>query len=166
MQRFQSHKIVEAGQITAVDVPSTPDPDAMVSITLRDTEHQVRVTSAKLARWYESARAGGHRHLVGGYLVRYPDGFESWSPAEAFEEGYKPVQPSSGKSAIKGYRELTATEIANMNAVKEHGAKVGDLVEAMSAVEELDQRWISIARTHLQQGFMALTRAIAKPDFF
>ena len=24
-----------------------------------------------------------------GYLVRYPDGYESWSPADAFEESYK-----------------------------------------------------------------------------
>lgn len=27
----------------------------------------------------------------GGYWVRYPDGFESWSPAAAFEEGYDAV---------------------------------------------------------------------------
>ena len=25
---------------------------------------------------------------VGGYYVRYEDGYESWSPAQAFEEGY------------------------------------------------------------------------------
>lgn len=25
---------------------------------------------------------------IGGYYVRYADGFESWSPAKAFEEGY------------------------------------------------------------------------------
>lgn len=28
--------------------------------------------------------------LVGGYLVFYADGYVSWSPAAAFEEGYKP----------------------------------------------------------------------------
>jgi hypothetical protein len=27
-------------------------------------------------------------------------------------------------------------------------------------------RWISIGKTHLQQGFMALTRGIAKPETF
>ncbi len=27
----------------------------------------------------------------GGYLVKYADGYLSWSPAEAFEEGYKKV---------------------------------------------------------------------------
>lgn len=25
---------------------------------------------------------------VGGYYVRYEDGYESWSPAKAFEDGY------------------------------------------------------------------------------
>jgi hypothetical protein len=29
-----------------------------------------------------------HAPQVGGYYVRYPDGYESWSPAKAFEEGY------------------------------------------------------------------------------
>jgi hypothetical protein len=29
-----------------------------------------------------------------------------------------------------------------------------------------DQRWLAIGATQLQQGFMALTRAIAKPEFF
>lgn len=29
---------------------------------------------------------------IGGYYVRYEDGFESWSPAKAFEEGYTKVE--------------------------------------------------------------------------
>lgn len=29
-----------------------------------------------------------HDPKVGGYYVRYADGYESWSPAAAFEEGY------------------------------------------------------------------------------
>ncbi|WP_423815292.1 DUF7681 family protein, partial [Pseudomonas viridiflava] len=27
-------------------------------------------------------------------------------------------------------------------------------------------RWIAIGKTHLQQGLMCLTRAVAKPEFF
>lgn len=26
-----------------------------------------------------------------GYRVRYPDGYESWSPAATFEEAYRPL---------------------------------------------------------------------------
>jgi hypothetical protein len=29
-----------------------------------------------------------HKPRVGGYYVRYADGYESFSPAQAFEEGY------------------------------------------------------------------------------
>jgi hypothetical protein len=73
---------------------------------------------------------------------------------------------------IKGYRELSQAEIDAMNEVKELGIAMGDLVENLSvargeiAPSSPDQRWVSIGKTHLQQGLMALTRAVAKPDFF
>lgn len=67
---------------------------------------------------------------------------------------------------IKGYRELTQEEIDNMNQVKELAAKVGGLIQAMENIDALDKRWLAIGKTDLQKGFMSLTRAIAKPDFF
>ena len=67
---------------------------------------------------------------------------------------------------IKGYRELNEVEIAAMNEVKLQGAAIGELVEKLRSNKELDQRWVSIGATELQQGLMALTRAIAKPTFF
>jgi hypothetical protein len=33
--------------------------------------------------------------LTSGYFVRYEDGYESWSPAEAFEKGYAFITPAS-----------------------------------------------------------------------
>jgi hypothetical protein len=69
---------------------------------------------------------------------------------------------------IKGYRELSAEEIARMNEIKALGGQLGALVQHLkiqgSAVA--DPRWVAIGETHLQQGLMALTRAVAKPDFF
>lgn len=32
-----------------------------------------------------------HKPKAGGYYVVYNDGYKSFSPAEAFEEGYKPI---------------------------------------------------------------------------
>ncbi len=32
-----------------------------------------------------------HHPAIGGYYVRYHDGYESWSPADAFEDGYTQV---------------------------------------------------------------------------
>ena len=87
---------------------------------------------------------------------------------------------------IKGYRDLTAEEIALMNEVKAKAAEVGTLVEKLrerlpafkmdgEPVQVGDQtligvteeafetdRWMTIGQDHLQQGFMALTRAVAR----
>lgn len=69
--------------------------------------------------------------------------------------------------AIKGYRELNESEIAAMNEIKMKGAELEQLILKMEESSlEADKRWISIGKTHLQQGLMALTRAIAKPTFF
>lgn len=67
---------------------------------------------------------------------------------------------------ISGYRELNEVEIAEMNKVKALGQQVGELIEGLQDDPLIDGRWLSIARTQLQQGFMALTRSIAKPTTF
>ena len=67
---------------------------------------------------------------------------------------------------ITGYRELTPEEIGMMNAVKALGIEIGIMIEKLNAEPGLDQRWVSIGKTDMQKGLMALTRAIAKPDFF
>lgn len=92
---------------------------------------------------------------------------------------------------IAGYRELSPEEIALMNEIKSKAAEVGELVErletglvggpaltpvtvpcgetgvlSVSAEEYEAHRWIEIGKGHLQQGFMALTRAVARPAGF
>lgn len=79
---------------------------------------------------------------------------------------------------IKGYRELNQDEIDLMNEVKELGPRMEAVVKKLrasgskggadgqGATPAADQRWVSIGETHLQQGLMALTRAVAKPGFF
>lgn len=67
---------------------------------------------------------------------------------------------------ITGYRELTQDEIDKMNAIKLKAEEVGRLVDDIQKCTGADPRWAAIARTHLQEGFMALTRSIAKPTSF
>jgi hypothetical protein len=67
---------------------------------------------------------------------------------------------------IKGYRDLTPEEIGLMNDLKVMAENVGTAVEILRRRDGLDQRWVSIGETHLQQGFMALVRAIAQPTTF
>ena len=153
MQNYQSHKIVEAGKIKAVEKSGESD----VACLVLEDDSTIQVGTHWLAK---------HEPEAGWYYVLYPDGYQSASPPDAFEDGYKLVQPSSGKSKIAGYRELTAEEIGNMNAIKEHGKRLGELVESMRKIKSLDQRWVSTGATDLQKGLMALTRAVARPEFF
>jgi len=75
---------------------------------------------------------------------------------------------------IKGYRELSQHEIDAMNKVKELANEIGAFIEELADEEvsttgfdvHVDPRWLAIAKTDLQKGFMSLTRAIAQPEFF
>ncbi len=64
---------------------------------------------------------------------------------------------------IAGYRVLSVEEIAQINRIKRLASEVGEMIEEMG---EADGRWLAIGRTDLQKGFMALTRAVAKPEGF
>lgn len=72
--------------------------------------------------------------------------------------------------SIKGYRELDEGEVQLMNEIKTQGELLGQLVDKLEARARtqgsIDGRWVSIGRTQLQQGLMALTRAVAKPTTF
>ena len=67
---------------------------------------------------------------------------------------------------IKGYRDLTQQEIDDMNESKELAAQVGILIDKLYTIESIDKRWLSIAKTDLQKGFMSMVRSIAKPTTF
>lgn len=71
------------------------------------------------------------------------------------------------KSApIKGYRDLSATEVEMINEIKDLAEHVGERVEQIFNMDDTDKRWAAIARTELQIGFMTLIRSIAKPETF
>lgn len=66
---------------------------------------------------------------------------------------------------IKGYRELSQDEIDLMNKIKEAGVQLDALCGELASIGA-DGRWLAIGKTDLQKGVMALTRSVAKPDFF
>lgn len=75
MQKYQCHKIVEAMPIKEMIVHK----DGSCTVISHDKEEQ-----AVSRKWMERHKPG-----VSGYLIRYEDGYTSWSPSNAFEEGYK-----------------------------------------------------------------------------
>lgn len=82
---------------------------------------------------------------------------------------------------IAGYRQLTEQEVALMNEAKAIAEQCGAFIERLRAMPatgkdgvpivvdgqpSIDQRWVSIGATHLQEGWMDVVRAIAQPSTF
>jgi hypothetical protein len=74
---------------------------------------------------------------------------------------------------ITGYRELNQDEIDLMNEIKQHGVELKALYDKAADRFKQDittdpnerMRWLNIGRTGYQQALMALTRAVAAPNF-
>lgn len=88
------------------------------------------------------------------------------NPREAAIE--KAIRASGGGPAyeglpVHGYAPQPADKIAVVNKNKELEEVLLRVTDTMRKEAEFDQRWISIAVTHFQEGFMALNRAVFKP---
>jgi hypothetical protein len=97
MPRYRSHKIVHALKIKSIEMapkPTIAELQAILNETDQTPEDQIlgaTVTPEEdgyapfaVSRAYTQK----HNPQTGGYYVVYADGYKSWSPAQAFEEGY------------------------------------------------------------------------------
>ena len=81
MPRYRSHKMVSALKIAEIQFHL----DGAATFTPEEPGYgAVALSSAFVAK---------HDPKVGGYYVVYEDGYKSWSPAAAFEEGYTRISP-------------------------------------------------------------------------
>jgi hypothetical protein len=64
---------------------------------------------------------------------------------------------------ISGYRELNEDELKAINQLKEIEERTLRVLDAMQVSFSMDPRWMAIAKTHIEQGFMAANRSIARP---
>lgn len=78
------------------------------------------------------------------------------------------AKETMGQHKVKGYRELSEAEVQLMNEAKALGEQFGTFIEKLRATQSpvLDQRWIAIGATQMQQGLMAVVRGIAQPTTF
>jgi hypothetical protein len=93
MRKWRSHKVVEAEEIAAVEIDRGNIKAAGGRIAVRGGE-VIHVPGGFFAR---------NTPTEGDFLVRYPDGYLSWSPRRQFEEGYSEVGPDGGQYTDKGY---------------------------------------------------------------
>lgn len=167
MKTYKSHKVVEAAKITGLRAG-----DGGLLLCFRASP-QVEVDGAWLTK---HAPEQDPWKLIGGYFVRYPDGYTSWSPAGAFEEGYTKhsLDPKDGALPVSGYRPQTPATVTFVNSLKEQEERALRLLDQLSVVgapvivdvpdlPAPDLRFVAIARTHIQEGFMAAARAVFQP---
>lgn len=86
MNLYMCHKIVEAAKVSSVQYDHET---GNTTLGLVDPSGKPLLPQTVPGDWVvKKAPEGAAANLVGGYFVKYPDGFTSWSPAKAFEEGY------------------------------------------------------------------------------
>jgi hypothetical protein len=83
---WQCHKTVWAGQITGIiGEPGVDEKPHTVVVAAPDG------TTASVAIRVGQEWFAKHEPEVGGYFVLYENGYQSYSPADAFEDGYTPA---------------------------------------------------------------------------
>lgn len=81
MPRYKCHKEVWALKIKALE-PIEGEGGKLSGMMM----HPFETAYAPIT--LDGAYMSKHRPEVGGYYVVYPDGYKSFSPAKAFEDGY------------------------------------------------------------------------------
>jgi hypothetical protein len=70
---------------------------------------------------------------------------------------------------VAGYQPQSDAKVALVNEFKQDEERLLRKLDALvnrdpDTVIRPDQRWLAIARTHFQEGFMALNRAVFQPQ--
>ncbi len=67
-------------------------------------------------------------------------------------------------SPVKGYTDQNVDAVSRVNTNKELEEKVLRRLDDLGLSGDVDGRWLAIGRTHIEQAFMAINRAVFKPQ--
>lgn len=87
MPKYNCHKQVWALKIAGIKRHNEDNPNAETDGSAMITPEESGYAPFRVD--HEFMRK--HKPEVGGYYVVYKDGYKSYSPAQAFEEGYSPA---------------------------------------------------------------------------
>lgn len=65
---------------------------------------------------------------------------------------------------VASYQPQSEERVGRVNKNKQLEEHLLQLMDDMVGSQAFDQRWLNIARTHIEQGFMALNRAVFRPQ--
>jgi hypothetical protein len=98
LPQYACHKQVGAAKITHVALKTSDNTQVVLMLGEIVPSQGIDVDHV----WYEK-----HDPRAGGYLVEYADGYLSYSPAEAFEQGYRLMDPqpmTNGEALVEETR--------------------------------------------------------------
>lgn len=65
---------------------------------------------------------------------------------------------------VAGYTTQSDAKVSKVNEFKQDEERLLRKIDDIMAGEGFDKRWAAVARTHIQEGFMALNRAVFQPQ--
>jgi hypothetical protein len=64
---------------------------------------------------------------------------------------------------VSGYTTQSDLAVALVNHNKVVEEQVLRLIDSLLTTQNTDARWLAVGRTHIEQGFMAINRAVFQP---
>lgn len=65
---------------------------------------------------------------------------------------------------VSGYTAQSDDKVATVNINKQIEEQVLQRLDALKELPGIDQRWLAIGRTSIEQAFMAINRAVFQPQ--
>lgn len=65
---------------------------------------------------------------------------------------------------VQGYRDQGADQVRLVNRNKQLEEAILRVLDDLNRDLSVDKRWLAVARTHIEQGFMAANRAVFQPE--
>jgi hypothetical protein len=88
LPEYQSHKVVKGGVVTAIHSDTNP---LKVNLSVRPGSGINLITIQT-----DKTLIDKHKPEIGWYYVLYQDGYQSFSPPDAFVGGYQPIREYTG----------------------------------------------------------------------
>ena len=74
------------------------------------------------------------------------------------------TEPKHDGLPVAGYKPQREEAVRLVNENKYAEEAVLQLLDELAARDDVDKRWLAIGRTQIEQGFMAVNRAVFQPE--
>lgn len=146
MKTYRSHKTVKA--VKCSEIRRVPQEDGSHPQLQADDMNLYAVDANIFARGEPTGAF---------YIVEYEDGYRSWSPAEAFEKGYKELVSIEYATEEDLFNDFNARLFFHQSQID------ALLSEGLEKKFLSDPRLVAVAKTDIQKGFIVARHILQRP---